>query len=511
MADDNYDWQVFYTHEFGIRRHLRRRPEEIRIALQIEFDAHIDPHAYSQCLIDIANIRHRASAHFQEVELIVQIKTENPDDPWHRREFRALWVSNRSQINLSNALQRFTREQKRIRPNGVSNTDATSRDFTKALVRETGQKMQYLKDLWARAQTSVRAAGDSARAEHDNATGASGAADDGSRDNAAEPNSGEGAVGKVDQDLVQAQHESESSGSSPRAFGRKRRSREPSDDPTSDEDQPTKKIPRPEDHTEPAILQEPRSSNEEPLANIASAEHEVDPLEAFDTRWWAFLNGLDKQDSPIWQKLYSRARKLVEDRQPALFPDSTLSETTADFEIRVNKALEKCIGWDWEEYIDKIKADKHNLYLPADLKRAEQLRGATMQRAREGRSPMGPPSPREIPQRRSPIGSPSKEEVPQSRSSSVDEALTRKDTTKAIADDIIHERGQKKAGQWSYLTNVGKGGHGRADLWTGIRSDDHGMIVEVRARSHFKRTYRTIRIRRPWSRKRLTKHRSVSS
>jgi hypothetical protein len=78
------------------------------------------------------------------VELIVQIKTENPDDPWHQREINALGRSNRSQINLSNTLQRFTREQKRIRPSGISNADATSRDFTKGLVREVEEKMRYI-------------------------------------------------------------------------------------------------------------------------------------------------------------------------------------------------------------------------------------------------------------------------------------------------------------------------------------------------------------------------------
>lgn len=60
-------------------------------------------------------------------------------------------------------------------------------------------------------------------------------------------------------------------------------------------------------------------------------------------------------------------------------------------------------------------------------------------------------------------------------------AQTRAETADAIANDLIWEGEQhQKPGEWQYLTAFGRGAHGEAQLWIGIRSDDHETVVEVR-------------------------------
>lgn len=64
------------------------------------------------------------------------------------------------------------------------------------------------------------------------------------------------------------------------------------------------------------------------------------------------------------------------------------------------------------------------------------------------------------------------------------DAQIRAETSLAIASDVMWEGEQhQKPGEWQYLTTFGRGAHGEAQLWTGIRYGDHGMIVEVRV--HF--------------------------
>jgi hypothetical protein len=488
MADIDHDWQVFHTHEFGLRRRLRRRPEDISSALRTEFDALVDPHAYSQRLIDIANARRQASEHFQEVELIAQIKTENPDEPWHQRDINALGRSNRSQINLSNALLRFTREQKRIRPSGISNADATSRDFTKGLIREVEEKMRYINDLWLQARASIRAAQDRARAD---------AADAERGHHEAELINGKGAADEIDRDPVRAQQDPESSGSPPRAIGQRKRSRKSDSDLASDEDQRPRKASRPGNSP---IAEEPLSSNGMPLANVAPPlEHGLDPVEDFETRWQAFLEALTEQDRPGWQKLYSRARRVVDANLAALHSKSASPDAMADFRITVNKALEDVFGRIWEEHVDMIRADEDGLYQAVDLEYAQLAKEAIMHRAQQGQSPILPPALKEVLQ------------LDPSIDEEAREAQTRKETAKAIASDLVYEESQEQAGQWNYLSHVGRGANGDAQLWTGIRSDEHGMVVEVRAHSELKRSQKFILGSAIMEWNETNKHRSVLS
>lgn len=121
MAQDNHDWQIFQIHELNLRRHCNKGLIQIVASLRNEFDPLLDSHAYAQCLVDIAEARLHASEDFQQVELIAQIKAENPQIPWQQREINDLWKSYESQKALWYALQQFTEEQKRIRPEGVPN------------------------------------------------------------------------------------------------------------------------------------------------------------------------------------------------------------------------------------------------------------------------------------------------------------------------------------------------------------------------------------------------------
>ena len=153
-----------------------------------------------------------------------------------------------------------------------------------------------------------------------------------------------------------------------------------------------------------------------------------------------------------------------------MFPEDLSAATMADFRIKVNTALEDVLGWDWQEYIDIIKAAKEGLFQDGDLERAEMSREASMQRARGGQSPIWPPVVRkEAPP---PPGPPISFDV-----------RTRAKTADAIDRDLIRKGMPQAPGEWQYLTTVGRGATGQAQLWTAIRTNDHGMIVEVRV--HF--------------------------
>ena len=142
----------------------------------------------------------------------------------------------------------------------------------------------------------------------------------------------------------------------------------------------------------------------------------------------------------------------------------------ADFRTKVNMALESVLGWDWEEYIDIIKAAEDDRFQEGDLERAEMSREASMRRARAGQSPVWPPVLQEfVP---SPPGSPVSSGV-----------RARARTADAIASDLVWNGSTQPPGEWQYLTTFGGGATGEAQLWMGIRSDDHGMIIEVRV--HF--------------------------
>ena len=185
----------------------------------------------------------------------------------------------------------------------------------------------------------------------------------------------------------------------------------------------------------------------------------------FDSKWQSLREQWTEEDAPTWGKLYSRARKLVEANLPGMFPEDLSAATMADFRIKVNTALKDVLGWDWQEYIDIIEADKDGLYPEGDLVRAELLREVSMQRAQGGQSPVWPPVRKEKPP---PV--PFIDPEPQIRA----------ETSLAIARDLIPEGNHTQAGGWSHLTTFGFGGHGEAQLWLGIRSDGNENIVEVR-------------------------------
>jgi hypothetical protein len=195
-------------------------------------------------------------------------------------------------------------------------------------------------------------------------------------------------------------------------------------------------------------------------------EQDEDPLEDFESSGQALREEWTEQDEPTWEKLYTRARKLVDANLPAMVPEDLSATTMADFRIKVNKALEVVLGWDWEEHIDAIRANKDGLFQEGDLKRAEMSREASMQRAQGGPSPAWPPRQREEP-------------PPSPSTPTTFDSKARAKTADAIASDLIWEGEHPRPGEWQYLTTFGFGAHGQAQLWTGIRSDDHGMIIEV--------------------------------
>jgi hypothetical protein len=93
-----------------------------------------------------------------------------------------------------------------------------------------------------------------------------------------------------------------------------------------------------------------------------------------------------------------------------------------------------------------------------------------MQRAHAGQSPIWPPVVQEVAP--SPSGPPISFDV-----------QTRAKTADAIANDLIWKGNSQAPGEWQYLTTFSQGATGQAQLWMGIRSDDHGTVVEVRVLS----------------------------
>ena len=466
MAHNDHDWQIFKDHEVGIRDDRADRdrpPTRIITSLRNEFEALIDPHAYAQGIVDIEDAQHLASGDYQQAEIIAQMKTENPDDPWHQPEINALWRANRSQLDVWNALLRFTTKQKRIRPNGVSNADATSRNWTKCLQQETRSKMQYIKGLWAQAREPVHAARAEARSRSSSAANAE---DEGC---AAEDANEMGEASEGGQRPLDAPQVASSSGSPPIAVGRRKRGRvqDFDDDPANNEGQRTNNNSRTANESSvPVIRPESESSERRPLADVTPLEQELNLMQDLDAKWQAFLGERDGQVRSDWERLYHRAQKLVEANQPALFPPEDASNDAMEaFRVTVNKALLDVLGWDWEEYADIIKANEAGLYQEGELQHAEVAREAIMQKAREGQSPIWPPAPRQAPH-----GPP------------IDfEAQERAEIANAMASELVHEGDREQSGQWNYLTSVGKGGYGEAQLWTSVRRDDHGMIAEVSA------------------------------
>lgn len=445
MAHTHHNWHLFVQHVSVLNRRLslRRRPPTD------ELNAFVDPDAYAQALSDIVDAYRPATQDFEEVTRIEQRKAENSRQPWYPRDIDALRTAEASRKVLWDALQRFTAEQSRVRPNAAANAGQGTREWTEWLAEEVLAREQFVSELWAQAlDDSV------ARSRTESRASSAGVSSRG--DDAAGPANGNHPVG--------ARQSAGSAGGLSRGGDGRKRSRERDDDDESNGEKRSRKSSRSSGSPGPVILQEPESSNDRPLDQLDPLEQEVDLLADFDSKWQTLRDRWNTKDGPTWEKLYSRARKLVKANLPGLFPEDLSADTMADFRIKVNTALKDVLGWDWQEYIDIVEADKDGLYPEGDLGRAELLREVSMQRAQGGQSPVWPPVRKEKP----PLA-PFIDPEPQIRA----------ETSLAIARDLIPEGNHTQAGGWSHLTTFGFGGHGEAQLWLGIRSGDHGMIVEV--------------------------------
>ena len=473
MAQNNHDWRIFINHVSSLRRRLSLRRTQTIDAVRTELDAFNDPDAYVRGLSDVLDARSPASQAFQEVERIAATKTKNPDEPWEQHEIDALRRAIASRTVLWNELQRFTAERDRNRRNGVGNADRTSRDWIRRLVDETRNRRQYLEDVLAEVEEEEDGSagqdqgGDEVADERDEED-VEGEEDDEDEEGEEAEEDEEAEQDEEQQNPVGVPSSAGSAESLPRAGNRRKRHREPDDDVDSNGSQRSKKTSRSNDSPGPVVLEQPMSSNGVPLANLVPFEQEIDHMKEFDLRWQNLREEWKEQDRPTWERLYNRARRLMEANLPAMVPEDLSAATMADFRIKVNTALEEVLGWDWEEHIDIIKADDDGICQEGDLQRAEMLREASMQRARGGHSPIWPPVRREA--------SPPAPPGPPINFT----AQARAKTADAIASDLIWEGDPQQPGEWNYLNTIGSGAHGQAQLWAGVRSDDHGMIVEVR-------------------------------
>ena len=454
MAHNNPDWLIFLDHVSALRRRVGLR----RIQPTDVLHNFTDPQAYVQALSDIIDAQYSALEAFREVdELVAQWRDDNPFGPWRQREIDVLWRADASRVHQGNALQRFTTEQYRIRPNVVLNPDPTTiPDWIERLVDETRAWEHYISELLVQALDGS-------------------AAPESRSSSAVVSNRGDQAAGPADQgdeedeDEQSAARQSANGSGSSGEVGGKKRSRGRGDDPESNGSHRSKKISRPNESPERVISEESRSSNDIPLHQLPPLEQEVDPLQKFDSKWQTFRDEWSEQDRPTWERLYARARRLVKAHLPAIFPEDLSAAAMADFRVQVNTALETVLGWDWEEHVDHIRNAEAGLYQEGDVQQAELAREAIMQKARGGQSPIWPPT------RKTPPGP----LAPPPGSPIDDVAQTRVETANALASDLIHKGDSQQAGEWCYLITVGQGTYGEAQLWTAVRSDDHGMIVEV--------------------------------
>jgi hypothetical protein len=282
-----------------------------------------------------------------------------------------------------------------------------------------------------------------------------------------------GAAGPVDErttaddeeeeDLEPIDGSCENSEPRPKHSGREKRSREQDDEGVrsdhSDASIRPQKKSRRLTHSRPRPMTAEDSPEETPANDVSSGdppppepevEVERDPEEEFETRWRDFLAEVDDPDKPKWEKLYLRAQELFKHTQNPWMPDPVedLIEDREELEKLVNEQLEEALDQEWQEHMDRIRANENNLYLQGELQYAELQRPVLMRMFREGQAPPWPPAPR---------------------------------TT--AAEDIAAGLGSHKEragwGPWQFFQEIGRGAQGTAALWTSARFDDHGMIGEV--------------------------------
>jgi hypothetical protein len=479
------DWLTFWSNEYNLRRHLQDANN--LDGLEREWRALCDPRAYVQCLRKIAAARNKASTHYEVVELIARTKAQDPQAPWIHDETVALYRANRSHNVLLQALQRFTAEQKRVRQDGVtSNADQTSRNWTKDLKAETRRKSDEIRRLWGLRQALFQAMQVQAQGEDQQ----SGQDEDSAQEEQlaqdwcsaqdhlqaqSRPNTRSeaefNAAGPVDERTTADDEDEEDpepidgSGENlePQPSRREKRSREQDDEGARSDHSDA--ITRPQKKSRRLTHRRPRPmsaedapekipANDVPSGDPPPPEPEVeverDPEEEFETRWRDFLAEVDDPDKPKWEKLYLRAQELFKHTPNPWMPDpgEDSIDDREELEKLVNEQLEEALDQEWQEHMDRIRANENNLYLQGELQYAELQRPVLMRMFREGQAPPWPPAPR---------------------------------TT--AAEDIAAGLGphEERAGwgPWQFFQEIARGAQGSAALWTSARFGDHGMIGEV--------------------------------
>lgn len=477
MVRDEPDWLTFRKHELALRRHHVSSgvsATDVVDDLRREWRALPDPRAYAQCIINIEGALKTASFDFRVAELVLQRESQ---PPLRQYEVDVLYKAFQSQTVLFEALRRFSREQTRERANGDVNASRTSRAWTEGLEFESLGKLLRIKTVWdqARAMFSARTKprvnaqvqpGPQAQMQprpqpQTSKVSRNGVEPDDDADSGRRESS-------VYHDALISQHQQSDGDSLGNSQAGRKRSRDVDDDQSRRRAQTSNKSPRvSENYSGPPILQEERSSVEGNLADLEPLEPEVDPMKDFEAVWATFLEPRQGQDRRDWEELFSRAQKLFKDTRQAQYPADTSPDGKRELQLAINKALEPVLDWDWEEYVDNVKANENGLYKAGDLQEAEHGREDAKRRARDGRSPVWPP----------------RYKAHVSNEKNPDEAEFAPETDDQIAEDIANglmwEGKQQDLGQWKHLTSIGQGAQGEASLWVSVRSDDHGMIIEV--------------------------------
>lgn len=467
MVLNDPDWHTYRKHELG----LRRNQPSIRVigSLIKEWKALCDLHAYAKCIVDIANARRKASDdHKQLIKLEAQFAREaDPQLPWQQEQIDTLWRAHESQTNLYEALRPFIAEQKRIREDGSVNADDTSLGWTRKLGDETYARLADIVALWKVAKASLDGTGDQSQDQQPAQLQRSNRNSAGNESDVAGPVSERSNAGdEVEQVEISAQRDNDGSSQKSSSRGNRKRNHEPQ---TNDQDERPSKSPRRSNNSPRDVIGHELlgSSDGILLRDVAPFQPEDDRTEVFETIWKNFLEDVNDQDRPDWEQLHFRAQKLLKDKQETHLPEGTSGEAREELRIAINKALEQVVGWDWEEHIDMIKANKDGLYHDGELRQAELARELLIQRAREGRSPEWPPAAR-------------KAAIPVLSDNESNDQERNTEIATEIENNLLSEGEQSGRGSWTNLASIGQGAHGWADLWVSVRFGDHGMIAEVR-------------------------------
>lgn len=288
-----------------------------------------------------------------------------------------------------------------------------------------------------------------------------------SGDDRKEPDQADDRLDELQTPVVQADAASESRRSSRQ---KNKRSRDRDENAADHIGSSPRKSPRHSPaNKEPAILIEPKSSQEIPFAEPRDPIPGEDPKQTFESAWRNFLNGVVDEDREQWDILYERA-KILADWNISILPDGSSDEALEQLQTEASDGLRQAIGWGWEEYMDKVRASENGVYDEHDLQQAQLAWDGALWRFDQGRSPMWPP-PLKTAARHDP--------APKAYPEHEVRPLTGSRTALEVAKDLGFGDITGLDGQWSYLTTVGGGNHGEAGLWLNVRYDEHRTLVEV--------------------------------